>query len=350
MPKVTIKEIANKANVSVTSVSFAFNSPSRLPEATVQRILEVAEEIGYIPNPIARSMSTGRTGTLGILVPQPFTEIIRNAFLYQFLEGVADICTASGYSMMIVPPFEGSVKRAIGTAAVDGFLTLGLELFKSTMVVLSQRGVPFVMIDGDPIENIPAVNITDERGAYDAMTYILKAGHRDIAILGIRSGKDGQYQEYVGTLHRRMEGYLSAMKKYRLALDQNKIKLIECSCTINGGQNGFRQLWEDKDHPTAIVAMSDVIAIGAIDAAKQSGVKVPEELSVIGFDDLSISRLITPALTTIAQPLQEKGKIAAELLVNCIENQTEAQQKHVVLKTKLVVRDTVGIPNTILIV
>lgn len=342
MARVTIREIAKKAKVSVTSVSFAFNNPSRLPAATVQRILEVAEELGYIPNPIARSMSTGRTGTIGILVPQPFTEIIRNLFLYEFLEGVAEVCTASGYSLMIVPPLEGSVKRAIGSAAVDGFLTLGLELFKSTMVVLRQRDIPFVMVDSDPIEGVPLVNVDDETGAHAVMKHVLQAGHRDIVIIGIRSGKNGRYQEYVGTLRRRMEGYLEALAEYNLELDQHKIKLIECSSTISGSQGGCDQLWKSKDHPTAIVAMSDAIAIGVIHAANRAGINVPKDLSVVGFDDISISRLITPALTTVSQPLQKKGKLAAELLVKRIGGESEAPHK--ILKTKLIIRASVGPP------
>ena len=276
MSRVTIREIAEKANLSVTAVSFAFNNPSRLPEATVQRILEVAEELGYIPNPIARSMSTGRTGALGILVPQPFTEIVRNPFLYEFLEGVAEICTADGYSLMIVPPLEGSVKRAIGTAAVDGFLTVGLELFKSTMVLLRQLEVPFVMVDSDPIEGVPSVNVDDKAGAYAVMTHVLQAGHRDIVILGIRSGKNGRYQEYAGTLRWRMEGYINALAEYNLGIDQRRIQLIECPSTTSGGKDSFRQVCKRKNHPTAIVAMSDVIAIGVIDAANQAGIKMPQ--------------------------------------------------------------------------
>ena len=344
MARITIKEIAEKAGLSVTSVSFAFNNPSRLPEATVQRILETAEELGYTPDPVARSMSTGRTGTLGILVPQPFTEIIRNPFLYEFLEGVAEVCTAAGYSLMIVPPLEGSVRRAIGVSAVDGFLTLGLELYKSAMRVLSQRDVPFVMVDGDPIEGVPSVNINDKAGAHAVMTHVLQAGHRNIAILGIRSGKEGRYQEYTGTLHRRMDGYIKALAEYDLEIDQQRVQLVECSSTISGGQDGFHQLWRKKDHPTAVVAMSDIIAIGVIDAAKQIGIRIPEDLSAVGFDDISISKLITPALTTVSQPLQHKGKLATELLVRCLEG--ECKPSHIILKTKLVVRASVGSPTS----
>jgi DNA-binding LacI/PurR family transcriptional regulator len=343
MARVTIRGIAEKAGVSATSVSFAFNNPSRLPEATVQRILEVAEELGYIPDPVARSMSTGRTGTLGLLVPQPFTEVVRNPYLYEFLEGVAEVCTAAGYSLMIVPPLEGSVRRAISVSAVDGFLTLGLELFKSTMVVLSRREVPFVMVDSDPVEGVPAVNIDDESGAFEVMAHVLQAGHGDIAILGIRSGKEGRYQEYSGTLGKRMKGYLKALATYNLEIDQRRIQLIECSSTISGGQEGFRQIWKKKNSPTAVVAMSDVIAIGVMYAAKQKGLKVPEDLSVAGFDDISMSKLINPELTTVAQPTQEKGRLAADLLVKFIRG--ECGPSHHILNTKLVIRASVSSPS-----
>jgi len=130
MSRITIKDVAEKAGVSITSVSFAFNNPERLPEGTVQKILEVAEEIGYVPNPIARSMLTGRTGIIGILVPQPTTEIIRNPFWAEFIEGVAEVCLREGFSILLVPPLEGSVKRAVAKTAVDGFITIGLELYK----------------------------------------------------------------------------------------------------------------------------------------------------------------------------------------------------------------------------
>lgn len=344
MARVTIKEIAEKAGVSVTSVSFAFNNPSRLHEATVQRILEVAEELGYIPNPIARSMSTGRTGALGILVPQPFFEVLRNPYHYEFLEGVAEVCTAAGYSLMIVPPLEGSVKRAIGVAAVDGFLTLGLELFKSTMAILNQREVPFVMVDSDnSIEGVSTVNINDRAGARAVMAHVLKAGHRDIAILGIRSGTNGRYQEYTGTLRRRMDGYLNALAAFNLEIDQRRIQLVECASTANGGQDGFQQLWKKKNHPTAVVAMSDIIAIGVIDAARRKGIKVPEDLSVVGFDDISLSKLINPPLTTVSQPIQQKGKLAAELLVNCIKGEGRISQH--ILNTKLMIRASVSSPT-----
>lgn len=342
MTRVNIKDIAQKAGVSKTAVSFAFNNPSRLSEATVQQILAIAEEMGYSPDPVARSMSTGRTGTIGLLLPQPMPEIVRNPYFPEFLEGIGEVCTHAGLSLMLVSPMKGSMRRAIVNAAVDGFLTLGLEEYKATMVVLRQRGVPFVTVDSDPIEGVPAINVDDAGGACQAMRHVLAMGHRQIAILPIRSGKQGHYREYVGTLGARMHGYLQALEEYGLSVNGRSVRLVECTSSETGGMEGFQSLWKSRHRPTAIVAMSDIIAIGAIKAAIAAGLQVPRDLSVVGFDDITLASLIQPALTTVAQPSREKGEIAARELVKLLESNLEPL--HQVLPTRLVERATVCTP------
>jgi alanine racemase len=343
MARVNISDIAKKAGVSKTSVSFAYNNPERLSQATVEHIFEVAEELGYTPNPLARNLTIGRTGTIGLLVPQPIPEIIRNPFLPEFLEGIGEVCTREGLSLMIVPPLKGSMRRAVENAAVDGFITLGLEEYKATMMVLRQRGVPFVTVDSDPIEGASSVNIDDESGAAAGMRYLLEAGHRDITILAIRSGVQGRIEEYHGTLRLRMNGYLSALEKFGLTLDRHKIKLLECNSTQSGGQAAFREIWKNKKHPGAIIAMSDIIAIGVMEAAAEMGVSIPGELSVVGFDDIPLARLVNPPLTTISQPLNEKGRLAAELLLHTTLEKSEPRQH--ILPTTLVIRKSVSQPN-----
>jgi alanine racemase len=339
MKKVGINDIAQKAGVSKTTVSFAFNNPERLPAQTVKRIIEVAEELGYSPDPVARSMSTGHTGTIGVLIPQSIPDVIRNPFFPEFIEGIGEICTREGLSLMIVPPLKGSMKRAIENAAVDGFITLGLEEYKATMVVLRQRGVPFVTVDSDPIEGIPAVNIDDESGARAAMRYVLEQGHRDITILAIRSGKEGHYEEYHGTLHFRMNGYLQALADFGLTIDRHHIRLVEGVCTEEGGQESFKAIWKGRARPTAIVTMSDIMAIGILNSARESG--VPQtDLSVVGFDDIPMASFVNPALTTVAQPRCRKGSLAAELLLSYINGQVDAT--HHVLPTELVLRKSVS--------
>jgi alanine racemase len=340
MTKVNISDIAQKAGVSKTAVSFAFNNPERLSQTTVEHIMKIAEELGYTPNPVARTLTTGRTGTIGLLVPQSIPEIIRNPFMPQFLEGIGEVCTQEGLSLMIVPPLKGSMRRAIENAAVDGFITLGLEEFKATMIVLRQRGVPFVTVDNDPIEGVSSINIDDESGAKMEMEHVLAAGHRDIVILAIRSGTQGHYEEYHGTLRLRMNGYLAALQEHGLTLDKKRIRLMECISTEKGGQSAFRDMWKSKRRPTAVVCMSDIIAIGLMEAAQEAGVRIPDELSIAGFDDIPLARLVTPALTTIAQPLTEKGRLSAELLLKTISG--KITPVHHMLPTSLVVRKSVA--------
>jgi len=337
MTKITISEIARRAGVSKTAVSFAFNYPERLSEDTLRRILTVADEVGYAPDPVASNLKTRRTGCIGILVPQPIPVMTRNPYLLTFIEGVGDVCHESGMSLMLVPPLKGNLRRAIVRAAVDGFLTLGLETFRGTMIVLQQRGVPFVMVDSDPTPDIPCVNIDDEAGAYAAMSYTLARGHRDIAIFGIRSGHAGDYRKYAGTLQRRIAGYARALAEHGLSLDDPNIHLLECECDAAGGYEGLHALWQSRWQPTAIVAMADVIAIGVMQAARELGVRIPEDLSLIGYDDIEASQLTCPALTTVRQPTVEKGRAAAQLLLQRIEERTLAAE-HVVLPVELVER------------
>lgn len=336
----TIADIARKAGVSKAAVSYAFNDPARLSGATVERILAVAEELQYTPNPIARSMSNGRTGTLGVLVPQPLPEMLRNPFFAQFLDGVAQVAGEAELPLLLVPPIKGSMERAVSAAAVDGFLTLGLETFRPTMHLLERRRLPYVMVDGDPESGAACVNVDDEGGAYQAMKAVLARGHRRIGLLGIRSPQRGQWRKYVGTLQRRMTGYLRALSEYGLTIDGHDVRLTECEVDEAGGRMGFRRLW--KHHPTAIVAMSDVIALGAMEEARELGLALPEQVSFVGFDDIREAAWVQPALTTIRQPMTEKGATAAGLLVRLIQKEDAAAR--IVLDTTLIERASIAPP------
>jgi DNA-binding LacI/PurR family transcriptional regulator len=338
----TIADIARTAGVSKTSVSYALNDPARLSQATVARILAVAEELQYTPNPVARSMSKGRTGTLGVLVPQPLPEMLRNPFFAQFLDGVAQVAGEAELPLLLVPPIRGSMERAVSEAAVDGFLTLGLETFRPTMHLLERRRLPYVMVDGDPQDGVACVNIDDEGGAYLAMKAVLARGHRRVGLLGIRSPQRGQWSKYVGTLRRRMAGYLRALAEHGLEIDGHDLRLTECEVSEAGGRAGFRRLWKHGPHPTAIVAMSDVIALGAMEEALESGASVPADVSFVGFDDIREAAWVRPALTTIRQPMAEKGSTAAALLVRLVQKEQAAAQ--IVLETRLIERSSVAGP------
>jgi DNA-binding LacI/PurR family transcriptional regulator len=337
----TIADIARLAGVSKTAASYAFNDPSRLSATTVERILAVAEEHGYSPNPVARSMSIGRTGTIGVLVPQPLPEMLQNPFFSEFLEGVAEAAGNADLPIMLVPPVRGSMQHAVNGAAVDGFLTLGLEPFRPTMHILERRGRPYVMVDGDPAEGVASVNVDDEGGAYAAMRHVLNLGHRNIGILGIRSPQRGQWQKYVGTLKRRMTGYVRALAEVGLSMESPGVRLTESEVSEEGGRAAFDRLWRRR--PTALVAMGDLIAVGALEAALQAGVVVPDDLSIIGFDDIPEARWVRPALTTVRQPAREKGRVAAEQLIGLLGLLGgTATPCHINLETELIERGSVA--------
>ncbi len=338
--KVTIDEIARRAGVSKTSVSFAFNRPDRLSEATLQRILKVAGELGYNPDPLASNLKTGRTGCIGLVVPQPIPIVACNPHIAEFIEGIGEVCHEVGLSLMLVPPLQGNLHRAVVRAAVDGFLALGIEAYKEVVIVLQQRNVPCVMVDSDPVPGIPCVNIDDEAGAYAAMTHILQHNHQRIAIVGIEAAYAGDYREYVGLTGRRLNGYLRALGEVGLTLSHHNIRLVECKPTYEGGYEAFAGIWHSDWKPTAVVAMADVLALGVLRAAHDLGVEIPRDVSVVGYDDTNVDHITCPPLTTVRQPSSEKGRMAAQLLNDLIEGRP-IESEYVVLPVDFIERASV---------
>jgi len=339
MGRVTIKDIAEKTGLSKTAISFAFNSPDRLPEATVKRILHVAWELGYNPDPIARSMSTGKTGSIGFLIPQSIPAITDNPFFNQLMAGIGEICTETNHTLLLVPPFEGSMSKAVSSAVVDGFITLGLEVYQRSMQVIQNRRVPFVVIDSDEEEGIYSINVDDRKGAYQGMKHLLDLGHRNILSLCFSSFADTNIEDFAGALKRRTKGYQDALTEAGLKLKTDTTPLASCDVSISAAKETFTQ--QKKKHPgiTAVACMSDVQALGVMEAAKEMGLKIPEDLSVIGFDDIPQAERALPPLTTVHQPTREKGKRAAAMLEKLIR-QDKSQVKNVILDTHLVERDS----------
>jgi len=336
--KVTINDIAKQAGVSKTAVSFAFNRPGRLSPETARRILAVAHEMGYMPNPVARSLNTRRTQALGVIVPQDIPTVLSNPFFAELLSGIGEGCQAAGMSLVLVPPMRGSLVEAAYAALIDGCIVTGLNANDQVVRALRQRRIPFVMLDADAPEDIACVQVDDYQGAYLAMQHVLALGHRYIAIATFEPFT-GRIEDYHGTLRHRFEGYRDALLEAGLSLEH--VSVIECQCSLAGGREAFRILVDLCPRPTALVALSDVIAFGVIDAAHQAGWRVPEHLSVVGFDDLEVSQLLRPALTTVRQPTHEKGRRAAELFIQMMCAADEAASpRHIKLPVTFIVRES----------
>ncbi len=345
MGRVTIKDIAERAGVSKTAVSFAFNDPSRLSKATVEKILRVAEELGYAPHPVARSLSMRRTGAIGVLVPQDVATMLENPFFIQFLRGIGQVSLEEGVFVLLAAPVQGSLQDAVDRATVDGFVVMGLGAEDPVVNLLQRRGIPFVLVDSEPLDGVSGVNVDDRGGARAIMHYVLDRGHRRIAILGFESGENGVWQRWRGTMRWRMEGYVEALTAAGLSPESPDVHVLECENSLQGGAEAFRRLWAMSPRPTAAVAMSDIIALGILRAAWKEGVKVPQQLSVAGYDDVPEAELASPPLTTVHQPAVEKGERAAELLVRLLAG--EAVNEHLILPTRLVIRASVAAPAQI---
>jgi DNA-binding LacI/PurR family transcriptional regulator len=253
------------------------------------------------------------------------------------MAGIGQVCKQTGMSLMVVPPMRGSMVDATYAALVDGCIVTGLEADDDAVHALKKRDVPFVMIDTDAPEDIAAVNVNDYEGARLGLKYLLEAGHRHVAIASFQS-YTGKVDEYSGTLKHRFDGVRTALKAHKLSLRSEGVHTWECACSVAGGIEILTRILEQTPRPTAVFALADVIAYGVIEAAKTHGLRVPEDLAVVGFDDLESSSLISPALTTVRQPSVEKGRRAAEILMTMLDGIKRCD--HVVLPVELMVRES----------
>lgn len=330
MSRVTIADVASAAGVSKTAVSFAFNSPERLGQATLERVLGVAHDLGYTPHPAARALSTKRSGSIGLLIPQRLATVFGNPFVSELIQGVGEQCDEHDLTLLLVPPLDGSLEHAIRRAAVDGFISLGLNREDSAVRVLERIGVPNVMIDSEGSTDHPVVNIDDEGGAESAAEHVLSLGHRQIAVLvlpPVRAQTDPS-----PSAMRRLSGYHKAIH----AASAPEPTTVLAGISVAAGARAFESLPKGKSRPTAVLAMSDMVAIGVMSVAEAAGLRVPADLSVVGFDDIPAAEWTSPPLTTVRQPIVEKGKLAARILIERMNGKAVDSPRP--LRTTLVVR------------
>jgi DNA-binding LacI/PurR family transcriptional regulator len=343
-----IADVARVAGVSKTAVSFAFNSPERLAAGTATRIRQVAESLGYRPNPVARLLTQPRTMTLGVLTPQALAATFSNPFFGEFSAGVAEVAERLGYELHFISPLHGSLALAVGRATVDGVVAIGLSASHPEVGQIEAAGLPMVLVDSDDLPDHGSVVVDDEAGAREAAEHLLALGHRDVVVLAMHgpagSDEPGDIAES-GVTARRLRGYRAAFAAASVALSPARV--VAGLASIEGGADAFRQAWAAGRRPTGVLAMSDAMAIGAMGAARDLGVVIPRDLSVVGFDDIDIAGHVEPPLTTVHQPIREKGAEAARLLLAGIERREPRADAppRVRLPTRLVVRASTAPPQ-----
>jgi len=336
MAKITMQEIAELAGVSKTAVSYAFNYPERISKETLQKILKIAEELDFIPDPIARSMSTGIIGIIGVLVPHPLPEMLANPAFTILLEGLGEALKEDKTSLMLVPPLEGSLTRAVANASVDAFVAYDLKESRDVAQILQARRIPFVTVDTDAIQDISGVLADDISCAEEMMNLVLQKGHKKIAIIAMEPLEALDETTFRGTVHRRLMGFERAIAVHH---EPVTVKVHSCKCTQKDAVNLFNELWTGSERPSAVVTMSDVIAMGVIEQARRMGIRVPQDLAVTGFDDIPGASYFQPPLTSISQDHYEKGRVAGDLLLKSRDSLLDKAQ-FVHFETKLVMRES----------
>jgi alanine racemase len=336
-----IADVARAAGVSKTAVSFAFNSPGRLSAETASRIREVAESLGYRPNPVARLLTQRQTMTLGVLTPQALAVIFSNPFFALFSEGVAHAAEDLGYELHFISPLHGSLALALGRATVDGVVAIGLSAGHPEVGQIQAAGLPMVLVDSDDLPDYSSVVVDEEGGARAAAEHLLRLGHSEVVVLAVEGAESasGQPPER-GVAERRLRGYRTALDAAAVPLAADRV--VSGRASIEGGASAFERAWAAGIRPTAVLAMSDAMAIGAARVAREHGLRIPGDLSVVGFDDIDLAAYLDPPLTTVRQPIREKGSTAVRLLTAAMAE--HPRPEHVSLGTRLIVRASTGPP------
>ncbi len=331
-----ISDVALGAGVSKTTVSFAFNSPERVAPETVERIREVARQMGYEPHPVARMLAQRRTYTIGLLTPQPLASMFANPFFGSFSEGVARVAEAEGFGLHFISPVQGSLARAVNRATVDGVVAIGLSGDHPEIEQIRQAGLPMVLVDSSAFDGQGVIDIDDEHAAGQAAAHLLGLGHRDFLAIAVEPPYQQTRLDPEGVMGRRLRGYRATLALAGVELPDSAV--LTSPASIHGGVSTFLAAWSAGHRPTGVLAMSDGIAIGVIQAARRLGLHVPEDLSVVGFDDIELAALVDPPLTTIHQPIREKGEQAARLLLAGLSGRGGTQLQSLRLETHLIVR------------
>ncbi len=333
--RITIGDVAAVAKVSPTAVSFAFNKPDQLGIDTVNRIRQVAADLGYMPSPVARALISKRVGSIGLLTPQPLSTVLANTYFLTFLQGMSSMCDEQEFGLLALSPIDGSLDRVFSRSSVDGFVISGFDEDHREVLPLKKRRIPFVVVDG-AASSVSSVNVDDEAGAYASAHHMLSNGHRDILILMIE-GAFGHHDEGGhGVGRRRLAGYHKAFVEH--GADWRDEWVLPAASSRSGGEREFNVALAQGMRPTAVLCAADATAVGVITAAHQHGLSVPRDVEIIGFDDSIESNLVRPALSTVHQPIFEKGRSAVRLLTRHIDGDERAE--HIVMETRLLLRDT----------
>lgn len=340
MPKIKRKkrptqtDVAHLAGVSQTTVSQVLNNTDiAVPTETRQRILQAMEELGYIPNITARSLRTNKTYTIAGIIPD-----ITNPFYPAFERGIQDVAEAHAYDLIMYNTNgdlekEQKCLRSVWQRRVDGVVAVLFNLTARDLLPLLDMNIAVVRLEATqkkageyPLDNLYVDNIA---AADRAVSYLISKGHTRIGMVVSERGP-GKF---------RALGYRQALASHNIALDETLIR--QADFAEKGGYQSMKALLELSPLPTAVFAANDLMAAGALMAIKQAGLHVPDDMAVIGFDNIPMAKLLTPALTTIAQRQEQLGRRAAEMLFERLSGAAPETGRCEEMPYSLIIRESV---------
>ncbi|MBO8169610.1 MAG: LacI family DNA-binding transcriptional regulator [Thermoanaerobacteraceae bacterium] len=323
---VNIKEVAKRANTSIATVSRVINNSSNVKEETRQKVLKAIKELNY--QPLTRQPVVRENQFIGLVVPD-----VSNPFFGKMARGLADAAGKFGYSIILcnidgICGGEDDYLLDLIENRVDGVIYASSHRIREVIKRAKQKKVPLVMLDREiKYTDINTVTIDNNYGAFLATEHLISLGHKKIAFIG--GPKNFQISE------QRRIGYEKALEKYGLSYDE---ELVYAGIfTMESGFKAMKRLLEDKKNFSALIAANDLMAIGAINCLSQHGISVPDDVSVVGFDDISIASTMEPKLTTVAYPIERISERSLELLMKQISNEDVSPEK-ITLFPKLAVR------------
>lgn len=328
--KATIYDVAKEAGVSIATVSKVINGKGKISEETRGSVLAIMDRMDYQPSVIASALTGKKTFTLGLLVPD-----ISNPFFAEIARAIEDQSQRYGYSVVMCSTDnkDDKVERYIALLlqkSVDGIIiATGIDKINILEQLLSKR-IPVVLLAREmPLVAVNTVVVDDYVGGSMAANHLLELGHKRMAVLG-ESAK-------VVSSRERIRGFRQTMEDEQIPFREEWLKY--CDYRIEDGKLKALELLQTEDRPTAIFACNDMLAVGALQAAKEAGVKVPEELSIVSFDNTILATVTDPQLTTIAQPMDYMGKAVVDLIVDELKGSKSIKQR-TVLRPELLIRES----------
>ena len=330
-----IKEIAKIVGVSKTTISRVLNNSESVAEETRKKVLFTIEQSGYYPNYIARSLKVKKTKTIGVLVPD-----IGNPFYFEVIRGIEKVMYKKDFNIMLCNSDYDNEKELryiflLASKKVDGIIAAPCSENSLGIKNLLKWKIPFVLLDIPQIDfNANGVYIDHSNCSYIAADYLIKNGHTDIILIDAKRIKDAKSKF--------TEGYARALKEHNISLKEENI--LQIYPDINNGYSAIKKLIKSKRKFSAIIAINDLISIGAYRAANVMGLRIPKDISVIGNDDIPLAKFLTPPLTTIHQPKLLLGYKSAELLLDYIDSDNDSEitdTKTLTLDVRLIKRGSV---------